>query len=98
MKYKRMGNSGIKVSSLCMGTMTFGAGADKAESARIYAASRGQGNKLFDCANLYAGGSSEKILGGLIKPHREEVVISSKAYYPLNSYAGHNPITWGKGG
>lgn len=97
MKFKRMGKAGIKVSSLCMGTMTFGAEADAAESARIYAAGRDKGINFFDCANLYAGGNSEKILGKLIKPHREEVVISSKAYYPVDSYAGHNPIGWGRG-
>ncbi len=97
MKYKRMGRAGIKVSSLCMGTMTFGSGADEAESARLYSAARDKGINFFDCANLYAGGKSEKILGTLIKKHREEVIISSKAYYPVNSYAGHNPITWGRG-
>ncbi len=97
MNYKRMGSAGIKVSSLCLGTMTFGAGADEAESARIYNAARDKGINFFDCANLYAGGKSEEILGGLIKSHREEVVISSKAYYPVDSYAGHNPISWGRG-
>tara|TARA_R110002096_G_scaffold416576_2_gene619403 strand:+ start:241557 stop:242591 length:1035 start_codon:yes stop_codon:yes gene_type:complete len=97
MKYNRMGKSGIKVSSLCMGTMTFGSGADAAESAKIYKAARNKGINFFDCANLYAGGKSEEILGSLIKSHREEVVISSKAYYPVDSYAGNSSEIYGRG-
>lgn len=97
MRYKRVGNTGIKVSSLCLGTMTFGDSADEAESAKIYNAARNKGINFFDCANLYAGGDSEKILGELIRNHREEVIISSKAYYPVDSYAGGGAITWGRG-
>ena len=97
MKYKRLGNTGIKVSQLCLGTMTFGSEADEKESANIYAAALDKGINFFDCANLYAGGNSEKILGKLIKDHREEVVISSKAYFPVDSYAGGGAITWGRG-
>ena len=97
MKYNRMGKSGIKVSSLCMGTMTFGAGADAADSVKIYKAARDKGVNFFDCANLYAGGKSEEILGSLIKSHREEVVISSKAYYPVDSYAGNSSEIYGRG-
>lgn len=97
MKNVRMGNTGIKVSSLCLGTMTFGAGADETESSKIYTAARDKGINFFDCANLYAGGNSEKILGRLIKGHREEVVISSKAYFPVDSYAGGGSETWGRG-
>lgn len=97
MKYIRMGNTGIKVSSLCLGTMTFGAGADESESSKIYNAARDKGINFFDCANLYAGGNSEKILGKLINAHREEVVISSKAYFPVDSYAGGGSETSGRG-
>ena len=97
MRYKRLGSTGIKVSSLCLGTMTFGSGADEAEAANIYRAARDKGINFYDCANLYAGGQSEKILGNLIKSHREEVVISSKAYFAVNSYAGGTKETYGKG-
>lgn len=97
MKYKRLGNTGIKVSQLCLGTMTFGAGADEQASGEIYAAAKDKGINFFDCANLYAGGQSEKILGKLIKSHREEVVISTKAYFPVDSYAGGGAVTWGRG-
>ena len=97
MRYKKLGTTGIKVSSLCLGTMTFGAGADETEAGKIYAESRNKGLNFFDCANLYAGGQSEEILGRLIKSHREEVVISSKAYFPVDSYAGGGHETWGRG-
>ena len=92
-----MGNTGIKVSSLCLGTMTFGSEADEAEAGKIYNAAREKGINFFDCANLYAGGNSEKILGKLIKSHREEVIISSKAYFPIDTYAGGGATTWGRG-
>lgn len=97
MKYSRLGQTGIKVSQLCMGTMTFGDGADEAQSGKIYTAARDKGVNFFDCANVYAGGTSEEILGKLIKSHREEVVISSKAYYPVDTYAGGGHETWGRG-
>ena len=97
MKYNRLGNTGIKVSQLCLGTMTFGAEADEAESANIYKAARDRGINFFDCANLYAGGSSEKYLGKFISEHREEVVISTKGYFPVDSYAGGGSPFWGRG-
>ena len=83
MIYKNLGNTGLKVSSLCMGTMTFGKEADKATSRKLYSMCRDKGINFFDCANVYVGGESEKILGRLIKKHREEVVIATKVYFPM---------------
>ena len=97
MKYNRLGNTGVKVSQLCLGTMTFGAEADEAECANIYKAARDKGINFYDCANLYAGGNSEKILGKLINDHREEVIISTKGYFPVDSYAGGGSPFWGRG-
>jgi aryl-alcohol dehydrogenase-like predicted oxidoreductase len=81
MNYKFLGRSGLKVSGLCFGTMTFGAEADEAESAAMFRACRDAGVNFFDCADIYAGGRSEEILGRLIKDRREDVVITSKAYF-----------------
>jgi aryl-alcohol dehydrogenase-like predicted oxidoreductase len=81
MKYKFLGRSGLKVSSLCLGTMTFGAEADERESAAMFKACRDAGINFFDCADVYAGGRSEEILGRLIRDGREDVVITSKAYF-----------------
>ena len=74
----RLGRTGARVSKLCFGTMTLGNGADEAESAALYAACRDAGITFFDCADAYAGGESERILGRLIRGHRDEVFITSK--------------------
>lgn len=82
MKYRYLGNTGIQVSRLCMGTMTFGKEADASESAAIYALCRDSGVNFFDCADIYVGGESERILGRLASAHRDELVLTSKAYFP----------------
>lgn len=82
MEYRILGRTGVKVSPLCLGTMTFGDGADEAESARIFNRCRDVGINFFDCANGYAKGRSEEILGGLIAPIRNDVVITSKFGFP----------------
>jgi len=80
MEYKFLGSTGIRVSQLCMGTMTFGNEADKAESAAMYNRCRDVGINFFDCANVYSQGKAEKILGELIAGSRDELVITSKAW------------------
>ncbi|MEM7523662.1 MAG: aldo/keto reductase [Pseudomonadota bacterium] len=78
METVRLGRTGARVSELCFGTMSFGGDADEATSGAIYAACRDAGIDFFDCADVYAGGASEEILGRLIKGHRDEVYITSK--------------------
>lgn len=80
--YRYLGSTGIQVSRLCMGTMTFGKEADASESAAIYARCRDAGLNFFDCADIYVGGESERILGRLVSGHREEIVLTTKAYFP----------------
>ena len=80
MKYKLLGNTGVKVSSLCFGTMTFGWGADQKTSAGLFHRCRDVGINFFDCANVYAGGRSEEILGALIADCRDEIVLTTKFY------------------
>ena len=80
MEYKFLGSTGIRVSQLCMGTMTFGNESDKAESAAMYNRCRDVGINFFDCANIYSQGKAEKILGDLIAGSRDELVITSKAW------------------
>jgi aryl-alcohol dehydrogenase-like predicted oxidoreductase len=63
--------------------MTFGDGADAAECARLYARCRDTGINLFDTANVYAAGESERILGELVKEHRDDVILATKAFYPM---------------
>ncbi len=83
MKYKFLGNTGVRVSSLCFGTMSFGDEADEATSAALFQRCREAGINFFDCANTYADGRSEEILGRLVKDCRDEVVITSKVYFPV---------------
>jgi aryl-alcohol dehydrogenase-like predicted oxidoreductase len=83
MAYKLLGNTGIKVSSLCFGTMSFGGEADEAMSDAMFSRCRDAGINFFDCANVYQSGRSEEILGKLIQGSRDEVVITSKAYFPM---------------
>jgi aryl-alcohol dehydrogenase-like predicted oxidoreductase len=85
MEYKFLGRTGVKVSSLCFGTMSFGGDADEATSANMYHLCRDRGINFFDCANVYSDGKAEEILGNLIKGHRDEVIITSKAYFPTGS-------------
>lgn len=83
MKYKFLGKTGVKVSSLCLGTMSFGGDADEATSAAMFHRCREAGINFFDCANVYQGGRSEQILGRLIADCRDEVIITSKFYFPV---------------
>ena len=79
MDYRLLGRTGVKVSSLCFGTMSFGDIADEAESARMFKRCRELGINFFDCANTYAGGRSEEILGELIADCRDDIVLTTKA-------------------
>ena len=82
MDYRFLGRTGLRISKLAFGTMSFGGDADEATSKTLYGRCRDAGINCFDCANVYAGGRSEEILGRLIAAHRDEVVITTKAYFP----------------
>ena len=84
MRYVYLGKTGLKVSSLGFGTMSFGADADEETSRALFHRCREAGINLFDCANVYAKGRSEEILGELIGPCRDELVVTSKAYFPTS--------------
>lgn len=93
MRYKLLGRSGVRVSELCLGTMTFGTrdwGTEAEEAARIYSCFRERGGNFVDTANeIYAGGRSEEVLGQLIAGHRDELVLASK--YSMSVPGGANP-------
>jgi aryl-alcohol dehydrogenase-like predicted oxidoreductase len=84
MEYRILGRTGVKVSSLCFGTMSFGDIADEAESAKMFNRCRDLGINFFDCANTYAGGRSEEILGKLMADSRDDLVITSKVVSPTS--------------
>jgi aryl-alcohol dehydrogenase-like predicted oxidoreductase len=90
MRYKLLGRTGLRVSELCLGAMTFGDdwgwGAPKEECARIVDAFGEAGGNFLDTANYYTGGTSERIVGELVASEREHWVLSTK--YTLNMHPG----------
>ena len=83
MIYRPLGTTGIQVSQLCFGTMSFGGDADDAASAAMYRATRDAGINFYDTADQYSKGRSEEILGKLIKSHRDDLVIATKCFNPM---------------
>ena len=82
MKTKLLGRTGVSVSELCFGTMSFGGDADEATSAAMYKAVRDAGVNFFDCADEYNKGKSEEILGRLAKQDRDNLVLTTKCFSP----------------
>ena len=82
MEYRPLGRTGVRVSELCFGTMSFGGDADEETSAAMYAACRDAGINFFDTADTYNDGESERILGRLIGGHRDDLVVATKCYNP----------------
>jgi len=82
MKYRLLGNSGLRVAEMSLGTMTFGDdwgwGSSKDEAREIYDAYREAGGNFIDTANIYTNGTSEVFLGEFIQGHRQEVVLATK--------------------
>ncbi|MEO1983719.1 MAG: aldo/keto reductase [Fuerstiella sp.] len=87
MEYNVLGRTGMKVSQLCFGTMSFGGDADEATSAAMFKECRDAGINFFDCANVYTAGRAEEILGKLIADCRDELVITSKVFGPMGDHA-----------
>lgn len=92
MRYKILGNSGLRVSEICLGTMTFGDdwgwGSPKEDSKKIYEAFREAGGNFIDTANVYTNGTSETFLGDFMHGHRESVVLATKF---TNAAPGKDP-------
>ncbi len=83
MDYRRLGRAGLKVSEICLGTMTFGNGADEAEAKRMVDAAFDAGVNFFDTANAYVAGVSETMLGKALKGRRSDAVVASKVFNPM---------------
>ncbi len=90
MRYKLLGHSGLKVSELCLGTMSFGNqwgfGADEDDSLRIAAAYAEAGGNFLDTANKYHEGETERFCGKIIADDRDRWVLATK--YTLNTGSG----------
>ena len=90
MNYRLLGRSGLRVSELCLGAMSFGTewgwGADKEESQKIVEAYASRGGNFVDTANRYTEGTSERLLGSFIKSERHHFVLATK--YTLRDQLG----------
>ncbi len=85
MKYRRMGRSGLKVSEICLGTMTFGHGTEEAEAKRMVDLCVDIGINFFDTANNYSNGESEKMLGKTLKGKRRDAIVATKFFNPMGT-------------
>jgi aryl-alcohol dehydrogenase-like predicted oxidoreductase len=92
MKYRLLGNSGLRVSEAALGTMTFGEdwgwGSAKDEAQKVYDAFREAGGNFIDTANIYTNGTSESFLGEFMEGHRQSVVLATKY---TNAFPGTDP-------
>lgn len=78
MKYRRLGSSNLKVSTLCLGSMMFGQQTPEGEAARIVASARDHGINFIDTADVYNEGESETLIGKLLSGQRPDWVLASK--------------------
>jgi aryl-alcohol dehydrogenase-like predicted oxidoreductase len=76
--YRRLGHSGVEVSSLCLGAMMFGDQADESEADRIVQQARDAGINFIDTADAYSGGRSEEIVGKTVKNNRDWWIVATK--------------------
>ena len=88
MQYRRLGRTGLKVSEVCLGTMTFGQadwGNDEAQSDAIFNVALDAGINFYDTANSYAAGQSETIFGRIIKGKRDKLIVATKVFNPMGT-------------
>ncbi len=83
MEYRRLGRSGLKVSEICLGTMTFGQDTDETEARRLVDMALDAGVNFFDTADSYGSGRSEVMLGKALKGRRREAIVATKFFNPM---------------
>ncbi|MEM8853087.1 MAG: aldo/keto reductase [Pseudomonadota bacterium] len=93
MTMARLGRSGLQVSRLCLGTMTFGGRTDRGEAGRIYALAREHGINFLDTADAYTGGRSEEMTGELVAGERDRIIIASKLANAIGDDINHRGLS-----
>ena len=101
MDYVRLGTTGLKVSRLCLGTMTYGTPAwrpwvlDEATSRPFIKRAIEHGINFFDTADMYSRGVSEQVVGRALKEYakRDEVVLATKVFYPVEDHANSRGLS-----
>jgi aryl-alcohol dehydrogenase-like predicted oxidoreductase len=91
MQYRPLGRTGVQVSPLCLGAMMFGpwGNNDKADSIRIIHSALDAGINFVDTADVYSGGVSEQILGEALRDRRDDVVLATKFFMPMDDDPNH---------
>ena len=103
--YRLLGSSGLWVSPLALGTMTFGSdwgwGADRDQTKEIFDAYVGRGGNFIDTANVYTNGTAEQMVGEFARSRRDQLVIATKYTMPTrpdDPNSGGNsrqaPLSW----
>jgi len=85
MRYAYLGRTGIQVSEICLGTMTFGNEASKDTSFQLMDQAYAAGVNFFDTADIYNDGDSERIVGDWMSSRRDEMVVASKVHFPAGA-------------
>ena len=93
MKYRKLGRSGLDVSTICLGTMNFGGATDEATSARIIGSAREAGINFIDTADVYGDGRSEEIVGRAIKSSRNAWVVATKVGNAMSNIRNHRGLS-----
>ena len=93
MEYRNLGRSGLKVSTLCLGTMMFGGATEAAESARIVARAAESGVNFIDTADAYNAGAAEEIVGRAIAVQRDRWVVATKVAFPMGPSVGERGLS-----
>ena len=79
---RTLGRTGVQVSKVALGAMSFGGDSDEATSAQVWRAAREAGVNFIDTADVYNDGRSEEIVGRLMRGERDDIVLATKAYFP----------------
>jgi aryl-alcohol dehydrogenase-like predicted oxidoreductase len=92
MQYRLLGRTGVSVSSLCLGTMMFGpwGNDDRADAIRIIHRALDAGINFVDTADVYSGGVSEEIVGEALQGRRDDVVLATKFFMPMDDQPNHS--------
>jgi len=96
MDYRRLGNSGLTVSVVCLGTMMFGDRTDATQANEIVAHAFGNGVNFIDTADVYANGASESITGAAIHAQRAKWILATKVGNPMTGEGNGRPHTGGQ--
>ena len=92
MEYRLLGRTGVSVSPLCLGTMMFGpwGNDDRADAIRVIHRALDAGINFVDTADVYSGGVSEEIVGEALQGRRDDVVLATKFFVPVDDRPNHS--------